>query len=974
MTIALIWLVSMLIASPDVIFLTTRRLYEENDFVYTDCTYNWPEENTKMYQLCLLILLFLFPFLLMSISYSHIVNVLWRNEALAESLQESYQLEEEQQQYQAMKLKQQQQQQLELESELELELDSNGQLKASQSNNIDSSQLTRVTKRGGKMLASQLIFNESGGCGNKQNTNTDTKVNTSSNTNATQSIATDPNASFKTKRRRLKLAAKRGVSLDGRLVIGRSLASIVGCQRKTPNWCQDCQQPAKLNPIEEISPRQSQMPLALSSVKVNDSATVNIARDGRGSGVVVNCFASSDNITTTTTNNITLPALEDPTGSREAQEDAQGDRNIDTNTVPVNYNHGDRPNNGIESIDCCFQMTGFDGSGGDPGDCSGGSGRGRERDSSGIKSEQTKGAHKTEEVAACEDRKSSVAAQQCRVELKSQMKGLAGSFDSISLGKMASGGDENQLLGLEAANVMEGKMRRLVVEAGPAAATPREAPLQRGPCGPEIEGERAESGIVRSNGSSLAAAATVAPATRGSCGRVDMRNEHVETDDGQQVANAAAKMPMEMATCALPEVERHDRDAAHQGQLSGAAGKKVSEVSAWRRQCFYCYSLLFGGGGAPIGGCCCSLFSSRDNEFANRPKSGSRKLRCGRGGGKTKIGLDEEARGSLTCDGEIVVSHAASCWSCRCLCPSKLTSSSQRRKGKQRSGSTINRNSPTARVKATGASQLTLAANNSASKSNDSDNRLTTAASATTKRANGKQSPSSFDYPRPSNRKQRVAGGCYHSPANNTTATTRTTTLTATSSSGYGSVTGGPIPAIATTTSGSLAYGGEELEEEQSPISTKHKAPTMSHNYNYTAMAMVGGANRGNAVSSGDDRGIRLDDVEVAPPRSSTSFRNRLKSYKKFRLGHFASARSARSPSGPGTSFAATTSHSATITAATTAPASDGQNGQSRKYVPTHARFCKLVESRKKAAKMLIVIVIMFGLCYLPIHFLNLLR
>lgn len=37
-------------------------------------------------------------------------------------------------------------------------------------------------------------------------------------------------------------------------------------------------------------------------------------------------------------------------------------------------------------------------------------------------------------------------------------------------------------------------------------------------------------------------------------------------------------------------------------------------------------------------------------------------------------------------------------------------------------------------------------------------------------------------------------------------------------------------------------------------------------------------------------------------------------------------------------------------------------------------RFYKFIESRRKAAKMLIVIVIMFGLCYLPVHFLNTLR
>lgn len=87
----------MLIASPDVMFLTTRRLYEENNYVYMDCTYSWPESNTKMYQLCIVTLLFAGPFVLMSISYSHIVNVLWRNETMTDTLQHSFQLEEEQQ-------------------------------------------------------------------------------------------------------------------------------------------------------------------------------------------------------------------------------------------------------------------------------------------------------------------------------------------------------------------------------------------------------------------------------------------------------------------------------------------------------------------------------------------------------------------------------------------------------------------------------------------------------------------------------------------------------------------------------------------------------------------------------------------------------------------------------------------------------------------------------------------------------------
>lgn len=83
----LIWIVSLIITSPDAIFLTTSVLHEEDDYVYMDCTYSWPEENTKIYQLCIVTLLFLLPFVFMTISYSHIVNVLWRNETMTGSFQ-----------------------------------------------------------------------------------------------------------------------------------------------------------------------------------------------------------------------------------------------------------------------------------------------------------------------------------------------------------------------------------------------------------------------------------------------------------------------------------------------------------------------------------------------------------------------------------------------------------------------------------------------------------------------------------------------------------------------------------------------------------------------------------------------------------------------------------------------------------------------------------------------------------------------
>ena len=96
-TIALIWLVSMLIGSPNVIFLVTKPLYEEEGYTYTDCTYAWPEESSKIYQLCIVVLLFVCPIVLMSVSYAQIVNVLWRNSPMEQSfLQSAEALEAEQ--------------------------------------------------------------------------------------------------------------------------------------------------------------------------------------------------------------------------------------------------------------------------------------------------------------------------------------------------------------------------------------------------------------------------------------------------------------------------------------------------------------------------------------------------------------------------------------------------------------------------------------------------------------------------------------------------------------------------------------------------------------------------------------------------------------------------------------------------------------------------------------------------------------
>lgn len=79
----------MLIACPDVIFLITKPLSEDEPNNYVDCTYSWPETNTQIYQLCIVLLLFIVPFILMSVSYSQIVAVLWRNKSVKQAFESS---------------------------------------------------------------------------------------------------------------------------------------------------------------------------------------------------------------------------------------------------------------------------------------------------------------------------------------------------------------------------------------------------------------------------------------------------------------------------------------------------------------------------------------------------------------------------------------------------------------------------------------------------------------------------------------------------------------------------------------------------------------------------------------------------------------------------------------------------------------------------------------------------------------------
>lgn len=62
-----------------VLFATAGTLY------LTDCAYTWPAGYTSVYQLCLVVLLYVVPCALMSAAYYQMARVLWRMPALHEA-------------------------------------------------------------------------------------------------------------------------------------------------------------------------------------------------------------------------------------------------------------------------------------------------------------------------------------------------------------------------------------------------------------------------------------------------------------------------------------------------------------------------------------------------------------------------------------------------------------------------------------------------------------------------------------------------------------------------------------------------------------------------------------------------------------------------------------------------------------------------------------------------------------------------
>lgn len=85
LAIGAIWLASCLMMLPELVVLDTRRGPVPGTLYLTDCTYTWPPGYTSIYQLCLVMLLYVAPFALMSAVYYQMARVLWRLPALHES-------------------------------------------------------------------------------------------------------------------------------------------------------------------------------------------------------------------------------------------------------------------------------------------------------------------------------------------------------------------------------------------------------------------------------------------------------------------------------------------------------------------------------------------------------------------------------------------------------------------------------------------------------------------------------------------------------------------------------------------------------------------------------------------------------------------------------------------------------------------------------------------------------------------------
>lgn len=77
-SILIIWLIALFIALPEAIVLDTKRHALPVETLYlTDCTHTWSETSTRVYQLFLILVLYVAPFTLMAYTYYQITRVLW---------------------------------------------------------------------------------------------------------------------------------------------------------------------------------------------------------------------------------------------------------------------------------------------------------------------------------------------------------------------------------------------------------------------------------------------------------------------------------------------------------------------------------------------------------------------------------------------------------------------------------------------------------------------------------------------------------------------------------------------------------------------------------------------------------------------------------------------------------------------------------------------------------------------------------
>lgn len=84
--IFLIWLASLVLVLPELWVLQTKPSYRlqaklrMQTLFLTECTHTWDDNQQKIYQIILLVLMYVFPFILMSVAYYQIVRVLWTSD------------------------------------------------------------------------------------------------------------------------------------------------------------------------------------------------------------------------------------------------------------------------------------------------------------------------------------------------------------------------------------------------------------------------------------------------------------------------------------------------------------------------------------------------------------------------------------------------------------------------------------------------------------------------------------------------------------------------------------------------------------------------------------------------------------------------------------------------------------------------------------------------------------------------------